>query len=366
MDAGAYDDVLAAEMLRDLPPEVVAGVLAAVHPLRGVERRVDLALRTGPYGDQFGTVVDGLGLDRLRATPSGVDLGPLAPRVPEMLRTPSGRIELAPPSFVDALAAAAADLTAPVPDCVIVGRRHLRSNNSWMHNLPLLAKGPERCTLLIHPEDAAALGLANGQPVRLRQLIGYVGQSGQASRPHLHLGVRVGSKLVDPSRHKSPREAPLPESKRAAFAQLVAESSELLAHIGEPAAGWVVQGALPERIALLGNPNCGKTTLFNALTGSRQKVGNWPGVTVEKKTGTMMLDGQPATLVDLPGTYSLRLRVTDNGSPAQSAEQIISVQVNDDIAPTTRCVTWCARSSWSARPSSSRSSPAGIPSQRER
>lgn len=58
-------------------------------------------------------------------------------------------------------------------------------------------------------------------------------------------------------------------------------------------------------VAVVGNPNCGKTTLFNALTGSRQKVGNWPGVTVEKKTGTMLLDGVPATLVDLPGTYSL-------------------------------------------------------------
>lgn len=58
-------------------------------------------------------------------------------------------------------------------------------------------------------------------------------------------------------------------------------------------------------VAVVGNPNCGKTTLFNALTGSRQKVGNWPGVTVEKKTGTMLLGGVPATLVDLPGTYSL-------------------------------------------------------------
>ncbi|NML74352.1 Fe(2+) transporter permease subunit FeoB [Rhizobium sp. S-51] len=58
-------------------------------------------------------------------------------------------------------------------------------------------------------------------------------------------------------------------------------------------------------VAVVGNPNCGKTTLFNALTGSRQKVGNWPGVTVEKKTGTMMLAGKAATLVDLPGTYSI-------------------------------------------------------------
>ena len=91
-----------------------------------------------------------------------------------------------------------------------------------------------------------ARGLVDGQPVRLRQVVGYVGQSGQAGKPHLHLGVRVGSKLVDPGRLKSPREAPLPESKRGAFAQLVAESSELLAHIGEPAGGWIVQGALPE------------------------------------------------------------------------------------------------------------------------
>lgn len=91
-----------------------------------------------------------------------------------------------------------------------------------------------------------ARGLVDGQPVRLRQIVGYVGQSGQAGKPHLHLGVRVGSKLVDPGRLKSPREAPLPESKRGAFAQLVAESSELLAHIGEPAGGWIVQGALPE------------------------------------------------------------------------------------------------------------------------
>lgn len=58
-------------------------------------------------------------------------------------------------------------------------------------------------------------------------------------------------------------------------------------------------------IALLGNPNCGKTTLFNDLTGAHQKVGNWPGVTVEKKTGTMTLDGQLVEVVDLPGIYSL-------------------------------------------------------------
>jgi murein DD-endopeptidase MepM/ murein hydrolase activator NlpD len=82
--------------------------------------------------------------------------------------------------------------------------------------------------------------LTDGQPVRLRQVIGYVGQTGQAAKPHLHLGVRVNSKLVDPSRYKSPREAPLPEGKRADFAQVVAETTELLAHVSESATDGVV------------------------------------------------------------------------------------------------------------------------------
>ena len=59
------------------------------------------------------------------------------------------------------------------------------------------------------------------------------------------------------------------------------------------------------RIALIGNPNCGKTTLFNALTGSHQKIGNWPGVTVEKKTGTFNYEGRNCEIIDLPGIYSL-------------------------------------------------------------
>ncbi|WP_228292234.1 FeoB small GTPase domain-containing protein [Candidatus Thiothrix anitrata] len=58
-------------------------------------------------------------------------------------------------------------------------------------------------------------------------------------------------------------------------------------------------------IGLVGNPNCGKTTLFNALTGSKQRVGNWPGVTVERKVGEYKLDDTRFEVVDLPGTYSL-------------------------------------------------------------
>ncbi|HEX9551482.1 MAG TPA: FeoB small GTPase domain-containing protein, partial [Candidatus Limnocylindrales bacterium] len=58
-------------------------------------------------------------------------------------------------------------------------------------------------------------------------------------------------------------------------------------------------------IAVVGNPNSGKTTLFNALTGHDQRVGNWPGVTVERKDGRVTLDGEPVTIVDLPGVYAL-------------------------------------------------------------
>ncbi|PHV07956.1 molybdopterin-binding oxidoreductase [Janthinobacterium sp. BJB412] len=139
-------------------------VLAALAPLSGVERVLDLALRSGPYGDQFGAKPGGLTLAKIKAAPSGIDLGALAPRIPELLRTPSGKIELAPAALLADLARVAADLAAPAPAAplVIIGRRQLRSNNSWMHNLPVLAKGAFRCTALLHPADAQRLGLADG------------------------------------------------------------------------------------------------------------------------------------------------------------------------------------------------------------
>ncbi|NIB40787.1 ferrous iron transport protein B [Pseudomaricurvus alkylphenolicus] len=85
----------------------------------------------------------------------------------------------------------------------------------------------------------------------------------------------------------------------------------------------------PFTIALAGNPNCGKTTLFNALTGSRQKVGNWAGVTVEKKTGQLRLDGADIQVVDLPGVYSLNQ--TDQGVDEQIARRFITEQKPDLI-----------------------------------
>jgi anaerobic selenocysteine-containing dehydrogenase len=146
-----------AEAGRNFGPHAPALVKATSH-LQGPERRLDAALRAGPYG---------LTLEKVKAAPGGVDLGELQPRIPELLRTPSGKVELAPAALLQDLQRAAADLARPVPEMVIVGRREVRSNNSWMHNLPLLAKGPERCTVLVHPADAQRLALPDGQIARI-------------------------------------------------------------------------------------------------------------------------------------------------------------------------------------------------------
>ena len=104
----------------------------------------------------------------LEAAPEGIDLGPLAPRLPEILRTPSGRIELAPDMFVEALEALAARMDSPADNggLLLIGRRHLRSNNSWMHNIPSLMSGKNRCTLMMHPDTASRLGVEDGAMVR--------------------------------------------------------------------------------------------------------------------------------------------------------------------------------------------------------
>lgn len=127
----------------------------------GYEKRLDMMLRLGPFGDAFGSVPDGLTLQKLKDNPHGVDLGPLTPRIPELLRTPSGTIELAPEPILADVPRLAAALGADGDGFLLIGRRHLRSNNSWMHNLPALAGGTNRCTLQIHPDDAAQLGLGD-------------------------------------------------------------------------------------------------------------------------------------------------------------------------------------------------------------
>ncbi len=166
-DLRALDDELTVADVQRVAGPAAEHVMRALGDTYGPERLLDLALRGGPYGDRFGMVPDGLTLARVQAAPAGIDLGPLEPRIPEVLRTPSGAIELAPALLVDDVSRARADLARPVPELVIVGRRQLRSNNSWMHNLPTLAKGPFRCVALVHSADAQRLGLADGGRARI-------------------------------------------------------------------------------------------------------------------------------------------------------------------------------------------------------
>jgi anaerobic selenocysteine-containing dehydrogenase len=160
------DELLMNDLRRAMGPHADE-IFKALSQRRGVERLLDLGLRTGPYGDQFGAKPDGLNLDKVKAAEGGIDLGALTPRVPEVLRTPSGKIELAPSMLVDDLRRVASDLERPAPELVIIGRRQLHGNNSWMHNLPVLAKGAAQCTALVNPADAARLGLEDGGRARI-------------------------------------------------------------------------------------------------------------------------------------------------------------------------------------------------------
>jgi anaerobic selenocysteine-containing dehydrogenase len=149
-------------------------VVAALGERRGPDRLLDLLLRAGPYGEGFGTDPDGLSLDRLEANPHGIDLGALRPRIPEVLSTASGRIELAAPLVLDELPALERQLDEAPDGLVLIGRRHLRTNNSWSHNVAGLAKGQQLCTLQVHPDDAAVAGVADGGTARVRSRAGEV------------------------------------------------------------------------------------------------------------------------------------------------------------------------------------------------
>jgi anaerobic selenocysteine-containing dehydrogenase len=143
---------------------------------RGMERLLDLMLRAGPYGDAFDDAAPGLSLAKLERVPHAVDLGPLAPRLPEMLRTEGSRLRLVHEILardVERLRGAM-DRRRDPERIVLVGRRQMRNMNSWLHNLPALAKGRERCTLLVSPKDAARLGLSPRGRARVRSRVGEV------------------------------------------------------------------------------------------------------------------------------------------------------------------------------------------------
>jgi anaerobic selenocysteine-containing dehydrogenase len=186
-------------------------LIEALEPRRGPERMLDFLLRVGAYGDGFGARPGGLTLDQLTEHPHGIDLGALRPRIPEMLRTPSGKIELAPEPVVADVERVRSRLDAETNGgMVLIGRRDLRSNNSWMHNLEALVKGPERCTVQVHPHDAERLGLVSGGRARLRSAAGELDapveiteaiMPGVVSIPHGWGHSAPGSRLQVAARH---------------------------------------------------------------------------------------------------------------------------------------------------------------------
>jgi anaerobic selenocysteine-containing dehydrogenase len=212
---------------------VAARARAAVASRLGIDGALDLMLRTGAYGVPYRGLVRalaslpglgavrrllaaphrrprGLSLAALRAAPQGVDLGPLEPNLSRRLATADGHLQLAPRLYLDDLARAAGVLREPQPALVLVGRRHVRSNNSWLHNSQRLVKGKPRCTLLIHPQDAASRGIADGARVRLRSRVGEVEvpaeisadmMPGVVSLPHGWGHDRPGVRLGIAARH---------------------------------------------------------------------------------------------------------------------------------------------------------------------
>ena len=155
---------------KGLDPDVVM----AAYDYGGPERMCDLSVRTGPWGDRYGEVPGGLTLAAVKAEPHGIDLGPMVPRIDEILQTASHRIELAPPYLIADVARLRTRVERASEPLVLVSRRHVRSKNSWMHNVDVLVKGKDRCTLLINPDDARRYGVADGQPARVSSEAGSI------------------------------------------------------------------------------------------------------------------------------------------------------------------------------------------------
>ncbi|MFL5803298.1 MAG: molybdopterin-dependent oxidoreductase [Roseiflexaceae bacterium] len=193
-------------------PRVKLDVFSRMSP----DKIVDLALRFGPYGywggNQHGHA---LSLRKLKRSPHGVDLGPLQACLPERLMTQPRRIELAPAALlqdVPRLERTLLDETTAnrIYDLSLIGRRQLRSNNSWMHNSVRLVRGKQRCTLLINPQDAAMRGLQHNQQVCVRSRAGQIElpieisdemMPGVVSIPHGWGHNRLGVQLATAQQH---------------------------------------------------------------------------------------------------------------------------------------------------------------------
>lgn len=145
----------------------------------GPETILDIGLRMGPYGAKANPFSNGLTLKKLKRAVHGIDLGPLRSCLPDRLRTADKHIELAPQVMVKDIERVKSKLldNATVSSnghLLLIGRRQLRSNNSWMHNTERLLRGKPQCTILMNPADAAVRQFTSGQNVSVRSSVGSV------------------------------------------------------------------------------------------------------------------------------------------------------------------------------------------------
>ena len=138
-------------------------------PAMGPDKTIDVGLQLGPHA------AAGLSLEKLRQNPSGIDLGPLQAQLPQRLKTPQKTIRCDTPEALADLHRLFEQFQQPDPsELRLIGRRHVRSNNSWMHNYRRLVKGRDRCTLMMHPQDMARQNIAPGAQATLASRVGSV------------------------------------------------------------------------------------------------------------------------------------------------------------------------------------------------
>ncbi len=159
------------EIFSELGARVAARLNLEPMPTYPPDRMVDAALKSGPYGEHTDWQ---LSIDKLKAHPSGIDLGPLEPSCPERLQTPAQRIQLAIPEVLSDIRRFVQDGNVDSDHYRLIGRRHVRDNNSWMHNHHRLMKGKPRCQLLMHPDDVAKEGWRSGMLVTIQSRVGAI------------------------------------------------------------------------------------------------------------------------------------------------------------------------------------------------
>jgi len=132
---------------------------------------LDILLRLGPHGDRYLPWSKGLSLKRLMASEHGIDLGPLERGISRRVLHSDRHIRLAPEPILSTLAELEADIATTDNGLLLIGRRDLRSSNSWMHNVEALVSGHERCVLFVHPVDAERAGVKDGETAMLESRI---------------------------------------------------------------------------------------------------------------------------------------------------------------------------------------------------